>query len=179
MVTNTKLYINGNDAETTWGLRLDGEQGGYDALLTPPPLKEPVTNKNVTAEGAMVVCGAGLYDERTVSVPVHIVANGYKDFMSKKNTLFSTLKGGALTVSVRRVWSTRVNGRTVSTEETEFTSTMYFVSCSQYTQFSMVQRKTYNPLAETWSDVSGTGYGVAKFVLTLYEPNYNSNQSNQ
>ena len=170
MVTRTKLYINGKDAYQQWGLQLDGgDQSGYDALLAFKPLKEPVTNKNVTAEGAVVVCGTGLVDERNVSVPVHIVAKSYTDFITKKNALFTELRSGALSVSVKRQWS--IPGTNKSTEEEEFSSTMYYTSCNQYTQFSMVQNKVYNQRTDTWNDVVGSGYGIAKFILSLYEPN--------
>lgn len=172
MVTRTKLYINGKDAYATWGLQLDGgDQSGYDALLAFKPLKEPVTNKNVTAQGAVVVCGTGLVDERNVSVPVHIVAKSYTDFITKKSALFTELRSGALSVSVTREW--RIPGTDKFTESNppEFASTMYYTSCNQYTQFSMVQNKVYNKRTDTWNDVVGSGYGIAKFILSLYEPN--------
>lgn len=177
MVENTKLYINGHDAEATWGLRLDGDQSGYDALTAFKPLKEPVTNKNVTAEGAYVVCGTGLVDERTVSVPVHIVAYSYTDFVTKKNALETYLRNGEqnvtpkgkLNVVIKREW--RIPHTNKKTEETEFESEMYFQSINNYTQFSKVQQKIYNARTDSWTDISGTGYGIAKFILTLYEPN--------
>lgn len=178
MIETTKLYINGKDADTTWGLRLDGgDQSGYDALMAFRPLKEPVTNKNVTAEGAVVVCGTGLYDERTVSVPVHIVANSYTDFRTKKNALEAYLRNGEagvtpkgkLNVVIKREW--RIPGTTKKTEETEFDSIMYCLGVNNYTEFSHVQMKNYNSRTNTWTDVQGTGYGISKFVLSLYEPN--------
>ena len=178
MIENTKLYINGHDAYTTWGLRLDGgDQSGYDALTVMRPLKEPVVNKNVTAEGAVVVCGTGLVDERTVSVPVHIVANSYTDFRTKKNALEAYLRNGEagvtpkgkLNVVIKREW--RISGTNKKTEETEFESVMYCVGINNYTQFSQVQRKVYNSRTNTWTDVAGTGYGIAKFIISLYEPN--------
>ncbi len=170
MVTKTKLYINGQDAETTWGLRLDGNPSGYDALLAPRSMKEPVTNKNVTAQGAVVVCGTGLYDERTLSVPCHIVAKGYLDFEAKKNALISTLEtGSALAIEVKRYW--KVPGTNRTTEETEMTASMYYMGMNQFTEFAIVQDKVYNNRTGSWSDVAGTGYGIAKFTLILYEPN--------
>ena len=180
MVETTKLYINGHDAETTWGLRLDGDDSsGYDALTAFRPMKEPVVNKNVTAQGAVIVCGTGILDERTVSVPVHIVAKSYTDYMAKKSALEAYLMNGEqnvtpkgkLNVVVKREWSTKVGGVTKKTEQTEFESVMYCLGCNQYKSFAAVQKKNYNWRTDTWSDVPNTGYGIAKFVLSLYEPN--------
>ena len=127
-----ELYINNTDAYTAWGVSL--EDGGLDALMAFRPNKEPVTNKNVTSNGAVVVSGtAGLVDDRTVSVPMHIVASSKSDFLSKKSAFYAAIKNGALTI-----------------QTTAETYTMYYVSCSQYTQFLS---------------------GMAKFILTLYEPN--------
>ena len=182
MVTRTNLYINGKDAYATWGLQLDGgDQSGYDALLAPKSFKEPVTNKNVTAQGAVVVCGTGLKDERTVNVPVHIVASSYAEFREKKAKLerfleYGSAEGeadvtpkGKLTIVVKREW--RVPGTDYNTEETEFESVMYCLSINNYSQFSQVQNKIYNWRTWQWVDVDGTGYGIAKFILVLYEPN--------
>lgn len=171
MVT-TKLYINGNDAYASYGLSLDGD-GGLDALLAFRPLKEPVVNKNVTAEGAVVVCGTGLLDERTVSVPVHIVARSYADFLRYRTALFTLLtheasggkKKGELEVVVKNVWRSGYQ----TTSEEIFKSTMYYISCSQYTQYAAQPNKVPGS-GESWHQL-GSGYGMAKFVLTLYEPN--------
>lgn len=172
MITTTKLYINGLDAETAWGLRLDGgDQNGYDVLVGQKSYKEPVTNKNVTAHGAYVVTGIGLTDERTVSVPVHIIAKSYTLFRTQKALLEQVLESGELNVQVRRCW--KIPETATIKEEVEFSSTMICLGFSSYTQFSQVQRKSYNSATDTWTDVAGTGYGVAKFMLTLYESNSN------
>jgi hypothetical protein len=73
-------------------------------------------------------------------------------------------------VVIKREW--RVAGTNKKTEETEFESEMYFVGIgNSYTQFTQVQRKAYNSQTDSWANVGGTGYGMAKFILTLYEPN--------
>jgi hypothetical protein len=167
MLVTTKLYINNTDALATWGVQLD--EGGLDALQEFPPNKEPVTNKNVTGEGAVVVCGTGLIDERTINVPIHITANSYTDFKTKRSAFYTAIKGGALNIVVKREWKTKVSGVVKTTEEQEFASTMYYIDCQQFTQYTVPQRKTYSN--NTWSDVAGSGYGVAKFILILYEPN--------
>lgn len=129
-----ELFINGTDAYTAWGVSL--EDGALDALMAFRPNKEPVTNKNVTANGAVVVAGtAGLSEERTVSLPLHIVAGSQSSFLSQRSAFYNAIKGGQLTIQ---------------TTHPSATYTMYYVSCSQYTQFLS---------------------GLAKFILTLYEPN--------
>lgn len=177
------LFINGTNAWDAWGVSLDFD-GGVDALLCYPPNKEPVTNKNVTAVGAYVVCGTGLKDERTVSVPLNIVARSYDDFLTKKDAFYNAIYGSsALSVVVKMVWRKRVKvvveiddverevWQVKETSEEIFSSSMYYVGCNQYTQFVVAKEKRYNKANDSWSDVVGSGYGSAKFVLTLYEPN--------
>lgn len=191
MVETTKLYINGKDAKATWGLQLD--EGGLDILEGLPQMKEPVVNKNVTAEGEVVVCGTGLLDARSLSVPVHIVAGSYSDFRTKRDALITELrngktgaaKRGLLEIVVKTEWKTRVKTKAPdwtpkkpkwvyvphTTEEERFSSVMYYQACNQYTSFTTVQQKIYDPDNDTWADVADTGSGIAKFVLSLYEPN--------
>ena len=119
-----------------WGVGL--EDGALDVLMTFRPNKEPVVNKNVTAQGAYYVTGGGLVDERTVSVPFHIVAANKADFLLKRNGFYNAIKGsqqGSLLVFQ-------------VANPVEVTYKMYYVSCTQYTQFLN---------------------GMAKFMLTLYE----------
>ena len=122
------------DLWEAWGVGL--ENGALDALMSFRPNKEPITNKNVTAQGAVVVCGAGLVDERTVNVPFHIVASNKEDFLTKRNGFYQAIKNGKIILHIEKP----VNA----------TYAMYYISCSQYTQFLS---------------------GVAKFILTMYEPN--------
>lgn len=125
---------NWTDTWEAWGVGL--EDGALDALMTFRPNKEPITNKNVTAQGAVVVCGAGLVDERTVSVPIHIVARNKQDFLSKREAFYEAIQEGKIVLRVEK--------------PVQVSYEMYYVSCSQYTQFMI---------------------GVAKFILSLYEPN--------
>lgn len=111
-----------------------------DALMAFPPNKKPVTNKNATANGAVVVCGEGLTEERTVSVPIHIIASSRQDFLTKREAFKTAIRSGALTITIKPN----------ATLATTYTYTMYYLDCTQYTQFLS---------------------GMAKFILTLYEPN--------
>lgn len=92
-----ELFINGKDAYTEWGLSLEDE--GLSRLMTPRPHKQPVTNKNVTANGARVVCGTNLLDERTISLPMHITAPNRETFWSRYYAFCSqVLNGGTVTL---------------------------------------------------------------------------------
>lgn len=110
------LYINGLDAYVNWGVGL--EMGALEALMSFKPNKEPVTNKNVTAEGSYYVCGAGLTDERTVSIPIHIVSQDRADFLIKLSGFYETIKSGLITIDIRKP--------VVKTYK------MYYVNCTNY-----------------------------------------------
>lgn len=102
-----------------WGVGL--EDGALDVLMTFRPNKEPIANKNVTAEGAFYVTGAGLVDERTVSVPMHIVADDKADFLMKRAAFYQAINGGLITLKIAN--------------PVEAIYRMYYISCNQYTQF--------------------------------------------
>ena len=107
------------DAWYEWGVGL--EDGALDVLMSFRPNKEPVANKNVTAEGAFYVTGAGLVDERQVSIPFHIVALDKVDFLLKRSAFYEAIKGGMLTIKIAR--------------PVEAIYKMYYLTCQQYTQF--------------------------------------------
>lgn len=93
-----ELFINGKDAYTEWGLSLEDE--GLSRLMTPRPHKQPVTNKNVTANGAFVIQQTtGKVDERTISLPMHITAPNRETFWSLYYAFCSqVLNGGTVTL---------------------------------------------------------------------------------
>lgn len=138
-----QLYINSTDAFTEWGVSLEPE--GVDALMAFAPNKEPIVNKNPTSDGAEVVATTvGRTDARTVTLLMHIVASGREDFIRKRTAFYNAVRAGALTV----VYAS--DKRYIDGENRMVEHTMYYVDCHQYTQF-----------------VSG----LAKFALSLYEPN--------
>ena len=121
-----ELFINGKDAYTQWGVSF--EDGAIAKLMTPPPNKQPVTNKNVTDNGAYVVAGTGLYDERTVSLDMHIVSKSQADFMEKYDAFFQELHNGALAISTKY--------------QPGLTYHMYYVDCQQYAQYAGLAKFT-------------------------------------
>lgn len=87
---STDQYVTGGwvDAFETWGLSLEDE--GLSRLITPRSHKQPVTNKNVTASGAYVIPSTiGYVDERTVSLPMHIVAPDKETFWARYRSFCS------------------------------------------------------------------------------------------
>lgn len=129
-------YLYWLDCYKQWGVSL--EKGALDALMTFRPNKEPVTNKNVTAQGAVYVAGGGLVDDRTVSVPFHIVAEDKADFLMKRAGFYEAIKG----TPTKNLLVFKI------ANPVDVIYSMYYISCSQYTQFLD---------------------GMAKFVLTMYE----------
>ena len=95
----------------------------------------------MTARGARYVTGGGLVDERTISIPFHIVALDKADFLKKRAWFIEAISGdedGAMvTMRIAR--------------PVEATYKFYYQSCSNYSQFLSM--------------------GNATFVLTVYETN--------
>lgn len=117
-----ELFINNTDAYTAWGVSM--EDGALEKLMAPPPMKEPVTNNNVTAHGVAVVV-SGYRDARTVSLPLHLVASSKSDFLTKRAAFFAELAKGSLTVKVG----------TVSGVTLDITYNMEYIDCPQYQQY--------------------------------------------
>lgn len=67
------------DAWDAYGVSLESE--GLSKLMTPAPHKDPVQNKNMAMNGTSIVGAVGLKDVRTVSLPMHIVANTKDQFL--------------------------------------------------------------------------------------------------
>lgn len=122
------------DAYTSFGMSL--EDGGLARLMTPAPNKQPVANKNVVTDGASVVgVTIGCKDERTISVPFHVIASDQEDFILKYAALCAVLDSGYLAIKTK--WQPNV------------VYNFIYIDCQQYQQFIG---------------------GMAKFTLSLYEP---------
>lgn len=115
-----ELFINNVDTYTAYGMSL--EDGGLERLMTPAPNKQPVTNKNVVTDGAGVVdVTVGHKDERTVSVPFHIIAADQSDFLTKYAAFCAVLNNGNL--AIRTKWQPNVVYHFI------------YIDCQQYQQF--------------------------------------------
>ena len=126
------LYRNGNtppsepfdpsewlDAYDEWSLSL--EKGSLKELMKFRSNKEPIVNKNVTASGAQYVAGAGLVDDRYVSIKLHIVADNWPDYVLKREGFYKAIKGGFITFRIAK--------------PVVVTYRMAYVSCTEYQHF--------------------------------------------
>ncbi len=86
-----ELFINGQDAYTTWGVI--ARETSITALIEPEPLKNPVENKSATENGKRVRSEATpKVDERTVNLVIQIKANDRADLIAKLASLKAELK---------------------------------------------------------------------------------------
>ena len=88
-MTKTGLYFKKDgswvSAYTRYGISLGVE--AMSKLLTPPPHKEPVQNKNMAMHGTSIKGAVGYKDVRTLSLPLHICASSESDFLDKYDLL--------------------------------------------------------------------------------------------
>lgn len=75
------VTINGRDAYTEWGINF--EDGAIAALMTPAPMKEYIENKSRLADGKRVVTANARRDERSISLPFHLVASSSAEFLDR------------------------------------------------------------------------------------------------
>ncbi|MCD8282398.1 MAG: phage tail family protein [Prevotella sp.] len=108
------------DAYETWGVSL--EQTGLSALMTPPPLKDVIESKYRSLAGKRVIADAPLYDERDITLPLHITAKDADEFFARY-TAFCTdvLAKGRFTLWVRY--------------QPDIVYRVLYVSCSQFSEF--------------------------------------------
>lgn len=92
-----ELTINGWDAYSRWGI--SPSDGAFVALRTPPEKKERVKNVSRLQHGSRYVGDVERYDERQITLPLHIVASSAED-LCKKFDKFATevLDGGRLEI---------------------------------------------------------------------------------
>ena len=112
------------DAYTRWGLSL--EDGALSRLMTPPPHKEPVSNKNVMMDGISVVQDQFFADVRSVSLEMHIVAPRKDVFWARYASFCTEVLNEGYIDLVTRYEPTKVYHFLYSdcTQFTEFQETM-------------------------------------------------------
>lgn len=110
------------DAYTQWGISL--EPGGMDALMAPPPNKQPVVNKNQTAWGAQVIVSE-LTDERTLAIPMHIVASTRALYYQKYYAFVAFVKNNRFKIRVKDYTGTKRE-----------TNELHFLECQNYRSFN-------------------------------------------
>lgn len=113
------LYINGQDAFTTWGISL--EQTGITALIAPPPMKSVVESKSRLQHGKRIVNKLPKYDARDITLPLHLVAKDTSEFMSKFSSFCQEL--------------TKMDFFTIRTSYTNDVYKCIYLSCTQFGEF--------------------------------------------
>ena len=76
------LDINGNDAWTTYGVGL--EKGAIATLMTPPPMKEAISNSSRLEHGVRYLsASAAKVDKRDITLQFHLKASSQSDYITK------------------------------------------------------------------------------------------------
>lgn len=115
-----ELYINGQDAYTTWGVSL--EDGALEALMAPPPRKPSIVNESRLEHGKRRMDLAPRIDERELTLPIHLVAATKAQYLTRYGSFLTELRNKEYIVI------------TTSHQPNERYKCMY-VSCQQFRQF--------------------------------------------
>ena len=85
-----ELIINGYDAYDRWGMSMDNTS--LSQLMSPAPSKDMIVNRSRLEDGVRRVRTGRKYDERTIKLGLHIVAESDGAF----RTLFNKFKSEVL-----------------------------------------------------------------------------------
>lgn len=113
------LYINGDNARTAYGVIL--ADGALAALRKPAPNKPFIENKSRLQHGKRVIKKNPRKDERTIVLPIQIVASNTTDFNTKYDLFCAALDTGSLLIRT-------------SLQPTVYYRCIYN-DCQQYTEF--------------------------------------------
>ena len=135
-----KLFINGKDAYTEYGVFLGGDRGGaYDnlsALLTPPPAKGYTTVSYRERDGEEVEVTAPRIEARDVSLRFVMVADSEEEFRERYKAFIGTLRSGLLDLRV---------------SETGKTYRLYYLGCPSPGLVMKTRLRTTGRLAALWT----------------------------
>lgn len=135
-----ELYINGQDAWTTWGIMLD--DSSLSALMTPPAIKDFPKNSSRLESGTRYITLNPKLKERDVTLSLQFVADSKAAFLANYNAFCNNVLAlGKLTIST--MYQSGVK--------------YFFIynSCTQYRQFMFKIAKfslrltEYNPSNRT------------------------------
>ena len=93
-----ELLINGENAYTTWGVRMG--DGFLDVLGASSPMKEFIENKSRLEHGKRVIINNPKVDEREITLSFTIEGNSQSDYQSKKKAFFDELYKGKVDIQV-------------------------------------------------------------------------------
>ena len=112
-----ELDINGLDAWTTYGVGL--EKGALATLMTPPPMKEAVSNSSRLEDGVRYLsASAAKVDKRDITLQFHLKAASQSDYITKYGLLMAVLKTGRVILHEKKYTNAYYR--------------CYYVSCSSY-----------------------------------------------
>lgn len=120
-----QLKINGIDAFVTYGMSLS--DGGVSALMTPAPNKAYISNKSRLENGSRVINNNPKVDERTVTLPFHIIAPTKEIFFQRYEALCNVLAEGEI-----EIWSCYYPEKLFR---------MKYQSCTQFSEYSRQMAK--------------------------------------
>lgn len=92
------LLINGKDAYSTWGVCMGN--GFLEALLTPPPSKELISNKSRVEHGKRVIANNPKVDERELTLYFTIQGGTPASYIERYKSFMNEIGSGIVTISV-------------------------------------------------------------------------------
>ena len=93
-----ELLINGENAYTTWGVRMG--EGFLDVIGASSPMKEFIENKSRLEHGKRVIINDPKIDEREITLSFTIEGNSQSDYQAKKKAFFEELYKGVVDIQV-------------------------------------------------------------------------------
>ena len=93
-----ELLINGENAYTTWGVRMG--DGFLDVLGASSLMKEFIENKSRLEHGKRVIINDPKIDEREITLSFTIEGNSQSDYQSKKKAFFDELYKGKIDIQI-------------------------------------------------------------------------------
>lgn len=86
----SEMTINGQDARTTYGVRMG--KGFLSALRQLPDFKELVSNESRTENGTRYVVADRTYKERELTLPFVLLASSADDARNRESAFYDVLK---------------------------------------------------------------------------------------
>ena len=123
-----QLYINGNDAYTYVAgtghpaLGVSLSDTGLTTLMSPPAMKDDIINESRLEHGKRRISSGNMMQERELSLPIHITAKSWSDYLVQYADLVGILQNVGLTIS--------------TSFQPNVVYHVRYVSCTQFSQFT-------------------------------------------
>ncbi len=115
-----ELYINGQDAWTTWGIMMDDTS--LSALMTPPAIKDFPKNSSRLESGSRYITNNPKFKERDVTLSLQFYAETRAQFLTNYNAFCdNVLATGKISIFTKY--------------QSGVTYFFIYNSCTQYRQF--------------------------------------------